>query len=367
MISSSEIDQLLGEVEGLFGAGHSFNAPAAPIPQHTSPASINNFIDSSGGYTAPIHSNWRSSGGFTYQPNATHPTGHMGVDMRTQAGTPVYPLATGVVSNVGTDPMGGNIVNITHADSIKTYYAHLSTVQVQKGDKVSTNTIIGTVGNTGNASHTFPHLHFQVWKEGQIQDPARFFSVPAYTNMTPQEKASGPWVSEQAKQQAAAFNMQDHLAVRRATFSQEVDHLYKITSAYDQLVSIGAHKLLHGTSTALINAIHTNGLINPYLTDNHEIAQYFAQEAVEAEGGSPIVIEVPVEQTGNLRPDFAMYQEPLWQIKAMHHITSDEDWGEKLEQNEILSPKNTTDWQTSLATVHSVKYEGTIPIKDIRE
>lgn len=236
MISDSEIDQLLGDVEGLFGGGRNFNAPSVPQPQRTPPAAANNFIDSSGGYTAPIHGEWRSSGGFTYQPTATHPTGHMGVDLRAQAGTPVYPLAPGIVCNVGTDPMGGNVVNIVHADNVKTYYAHLSTVQVQKGDKVGANTVIGTVGNTGNASHTFPHLHFQVWKDGQIQDPARFFSVPAYTNMTPQEQARGPWISEQAKQQAAAFNMQDHLAQRRAAFTNNVDKLVKLAERYQKLV-----------------------------------------------------------------------------------------------------------------------------------
>jgi hypothetical protein len=366
MISGNEIDQLLGEVEGLFGAGHSFNAPTAPAPQRTSPAATDNLIDSSGGYAAPIHGDWRSSGGFTYQPSDTHPTGHMGVDMRAPAGTPVHPLAPGVVSNVGTDPMGGNIVNIAHANNVKTYYAHLSTAQVQKGDKVDINTVIGTVGNTGNASHTFPHLHFQVWKDGQIQDPARFFSVPAYTNMTPQEKANGPWVSEQAKQEAAAFNMQEHLAQRRAAFSQEVERLYKVADIYYQLVSVGSHKLLHGTSTVLLGGIRANGLINPYLTDDRQIADYFAQEAAETAGGSPIVIEVSVEQAAHLRPDYAMYQEPLWQVKAMHQITSDDDWHQQLDQEEIPYPKSVTDWATSLSTVHSVRYEGTIPAKNIK-
>lgn len=152
--------------------------------------------------------------------------------MRCQAGTPVYPLAPGVVSNVGTDPMGGNVVNVAHANGVKTYYAHLSTANVQKGDQVNTNTVLGTVGNTGNASHTIPHLHFQVWKDGQIQDPARFFSVPQYTPVSSAEQMRGTWVSEQAKQNAEAFNMKSHLAERRVAFSREVSKLVKVADKF---------------------------------------------------------------------------------------------------------------------------------------
>lgn len=222
-------NQLQSEIQGLFGSKQKFNAPSA-APGASQPSQ--NVIPSSGGYTAPIHDEWHSSGGFTYQPNPTHPKGHMGVDLRAPGGTPVYPMAPGIVSNVGTDPMGGNVVNIQHADNVRTYYAHLSTVRAQKGDKVNTNTIIGTVGNTGNASHTVPHLHFQVWRDGQIQDPAKFFNVPAYTNLTPQEKQRGPWLSEQAKQEAEAFNMKDHVTNRRVAFSKEIDRLLKLASRY---------------------------------------------------------------------------------------------------------------------------------------
>jgi murein DD-endopeptidase MepM/ murein hydrolase activator NlpD len=133
-------------------------------------------------FKAPIHGDWASSGGFTYQTTSSHPKGHMGVDMRAAMGTPVYPLADGIVSYAGTDPLGGNVVNVQHENGLRTYYAHLSSINVEKGQKVSTNDVLGTVGMSGNAAHTVPHLHFQVWQNGQIQDPANFFSVPAYTD-----------------------------------------------------------------------------------------------------------------------------------------------------------------------------------------
>lgn len=224
----SYINDLINQVKGLFGAKQQFT-PAKPTAQSQSTEKP---ITSPGGFTPPIHGDWHSSGGFTYQPNATHPKGHMGVDMRAPAGTPVYPVAPGVVSNVGTDPKGGNVVNVQHPGGVRSYYAHLSTARVQKGDKVDLNTVIGTVGNTGNASHTFPHCHFQIWQDNQIQDPAKFFPVPQYTELTPAEKSNGPWLSDRAKQEAEAFNMQSHVAERRVAFSDEVDKLLVLSHVY---------------------------------------------------------------------------------------------------------------------------------------
>lgn len=225
----SYIQDLIDQLKGLPDYTNQQPAPVAPSPGGQG----SQFVASPGGYTAPIHGEWASSGGFDLtarRPNGR--TGHQGVDMRVPAGTPIYPLANGTVTNVGTDPLGGNIINIQHADGVRSYYAHLSTAKAQKGDKVTTNTVIGTVGNTGNASHTVPHLHFQVWKDNQIQDPAKYFSVPKYTQLSEKEKKQGPWLSEQAKQEAAAFNMKDHVNSRRAAFSNGVDRLLKLAFEY---------------------------------------------------------------------------------------------------------------------------------------
>jgi murein DD-endopeptidase MepM/ murein hydrolase activator NlpD len=229
----SFIAQFIGDTKGLFDSKRSFNTP----PGQTAQKPGDNAIPSAGGYTAPIHDNWASSGGFdltSKRPNGR--IGHQGVDMRCPIGTPVYPLAPGVVSSVGTDPIGGNVVNVQHANGVRTYYAHLSTAKVQKGDKVTTNTVLGTVGMTGNAKGTVPHLHFQVWKDGQIQDPAKYFSVPAYTNLSAEEKQRGIWLSPQAKQEAEAFNMKDHIANRKTAFSKEVDKLMKLAYEYCKFI-----------------------------------------------------------------------------------------------------------------------------------
>ena len=227
----SYIDQLLGQLKGLV------QGSSKPAPSTTSsPANL-----PKGQYQAPIKGSWNSSGGF--DGHSTRPNGrkgHAGVDLRAPAGTAIYPMAPGIVTNVGTDPIGGNVVNVQHADNVKTYYAQLSTVKVQKGERVDNSTILGAVGDTGNAKGTFPHCHFQVWKDGQLANPASFFNVPKYTALSEEEKKQGPWLSEKAKQDAMAFNMNKHLqdkGNRRIAEQTDFDKLVKIAEEYHKLSS----------------------------------------------------------------------------------------------------------------------------------
>ena len=249
----SYLSQMMSEVSGLFDSKRSFNAPDGK----DKPEASGNAISSPGGFVAPIHGAWHNLGGFDPgmkryddDPKASKGRGHFGVDMSAAAGTPVYSLTTGVVNTVGTDTMGGNIVGIQHADGLWSYYAHLSTAKVQKGDKVDSDTIIGTVGNTGNAGNpndplktqeggrTWPHCHFGIKKNGSWVDPAKFISIPAYDpnfakNPSKYQKF---WVSDRAKQEAESFSMKDHVAKHRVAFSREVDKLMKLSFQYSKIV-----------------------------------------------------------------------------------------------------------------------------------
>jgi hypothetical protein len=55
-------------------------------------------------------------------------------------------------------------------------------------------------------------------------------------------------------------------------------------------------KLFHGTSSKKLEKIKTDGLTNPYLTDNYDIAAYYARETSDGDESSPIVIEVDVNE-----------------------------------------------------------------------
>ena len=83
--------------------------------------------------------------------------------------------------------------------------------------------------------HTVPHLHFQVWKNNQIQNPNQYFNIPRYTNVSAEEKRRGPWFSEQAKQDAAAFNMKEHNNKRKIAFRIKVNNLLKCADQFYKL------------------------------------------------------------------------------------------------------------------------------------
>lgn len=219
----SNLDALLKDVTELFQNNNKYVNPRIPENKSSQP----NVHQTQ----APIKANFYNSGAFSYQAtDARHPKGHMGVDMRAPAGTPIYPFAPGIVTNVGSSSIGGNIVNIQHANNLRSYYAHCGTVKVHKGDKVDNNTIIATVGDSGNAKGTMPHLHFQVWENNQIQNPEKYFTMPKYTNFD--KNSEKFWMSEEAKAEALKFNMKNHIANNRLAFSLEVRKLIKLADAY---------------------------------------------------------------------------------------------------------------------------------------
>lgn len=101
---------------------------------------------------------------------------HEGVDIFAPAGTDVVAVAPGIITSVATTPIGGNVVwQEDPARGVSYYYAHLKTQHVVKGDRVEPGSVIGTVGNTGNAKNSPSHLHFAVYKPGRIAiDPVPF-------------------------------------------------------------------------------------------------------------------------------------------------------------------------------------------------
>ena len=94
---------------------------------------------------------------------------HKGVDYGAPTGTPVRSVGDGVVEFAGRQNGYGNVVEIRHSNQRSTLYAHLSRIDVRKGQRVEQGARIGAVGATGWA--TGPHLHFEVKVGGQQQDP----------------------------------------------------------------------------------------------------------------------------------------------------------------------------------------------------
>jgi murein DD-endopeptidase MepM/ murein hydrolase activator NlpD len=70
----------------------------------------------------------------------------------------------------------GTVVVIDHGRGVKTFYAHLESLAVESGRRVSGGDTIGTVGSTGLSRG--PHLHFEIWKDERPVDPTAF--VPGF-------------------------------------------------------------------------------------------------------------------------------------------------------------------------------------------
>lgn len=94
---------------------------------------------------------------------------HLGVDYAAPTGTAVRSIGDGVVEFAGVQNGFGNVVFIKHRNNHTTVYAHLSRINVQRGQSVSQGQNVGAVGSTGWA--TGPHLHFEFRVNGAHQDP----------------------------------------------------------------------------------------------------------------------------------------------------------------------------------------------------
>lgn len=94
---------------------------------------------------------------------------HLGVDYGAPTGTPVRTVGDGVVDFAGVQGGFGNVVFVRHNNNDTTVYAHLSRIDVRKGQSVTQGQRLGAVGATGWA--TGPHLHFEFRVNGRHQDP----------------------------------------------------------------------------------------------------------------------------------------------------------------------------------------------------
>lgn len=89
---------------------------------------------------------------------------HNGIDIAIPTGTPVKPVAPGVVVYSGTRSGYGNTVVVEHDNGIITLYAHNSRILVAQGQPVTSESTLALSGSTGRS--TGPHLHFEAWQAG---------------------------------------------------------------------------------------------------------------------------------------------------------------------------------------------------------
>ncbi len=111
--------------------------------------------------------------------DVNHPKGHNGVDLKAVQGTPVYPIASGIVKETGVGNISGNYVACLHENGhVQSFYGHLESIRVNKGQRVTQSTVIGTVGETGNAKGRGAHLHYEVKVNGSLINPLGISGKP---------------------------------------------------------------------------------------------------------------------------------------------------------------------------------------------
>jgi len=96
--------------------------------------------------------------------------GHFGIDIVVRTGSPVYSAGSGYIIFSDYTVKDGYILIISHSNDYITIYKHCSALLKKIRDTIMQGELIALSGNTGDIT-TGPHLHFEVWKEGQPIDP----------------------------------------------------------------------------------------------------------------------------------------------------------------------------------------------------
>lgn len=126
-------------------------------------------------------------------------------------------------------------------------------------------------------------------------------------------------------------------------------------------------KLYHGTSSCKLEAIHSEGLINPFLTSSLDLAMYYAETATDEDEGDYLILQVEVEEK-NLRYDGNAMDEPVSvgviSIKELEALvrkkfnTLSLQHPEWIKDGYLIIPA--TEYKASLEVVASCWHEGVI-------
>ena len=113
---------------------------------------------------------------------------HLGIDIATSEGAPVFAAADGRVEKVWDDALMGRCIAISHNGDVYTFYKNLNSTLaegIEEGSSVKCGQKIGSVGNTAIAELADePHLHLEMTVNGLAVDPRDYFSAEARESLT---------------------------------------------------------------------------------------------------------------------------------------------------------------------------------------
>jgi murein DD-endopeptidase MepM/ murein hydrolase activator NlpD len=131
---------------------------------------------------------------------------HQGNDLFADFGTPVVAVADGTIENVGSLPISGNRLWVYADGGDQFFYAHMASFApaAVNGRHVEKGTILGYVGNTGDAEPTPPHLHFEIHPNGgDAVDPNQF--------LVAWQKRAGASLADTAERPGALVEVRDFI------------------------------------------------------------------------------------------------------------------------------------------------------------
>lgn len=99
--------------------------------------------------------------------------GHWGIDYAGKIGSLIVSAAEGFVIFAGYTVDDGHTIIISHGSGYLTIYKHNQTVLKSVGEPVQRGEPIALLGNSGRTSYG-PHLHFELWKDGQPKNPSDY-------------------------------------------------------------------------------------------------------------------------------------------------------------------------------------------------
>ncbi len=100
---------------------------------------------------------------------------HYGVDVVSKKNEPIKSVADGTVILASWTQDAGYVIAVQHRSNVISVYKHNSSLLKKMGDFVSAGDVIAIIGNTGELT-TGPHLHFELWYNGNPMDPEEFVS-----------------------------------------------------------------------------------------------------------------------------------------------------------------------------------------------
>ncbi|AXJ95219.1 MULTISPECIES: M23 family metallopeptidase [unclassified Sphingomonas] len=141
----------------------------------------------------PVAGRITSSFGLRMHPLLGFMRMHKGLDIGAPYGAPIYAVLDGVVQSAGRSGGYGNFVRLAHPAGLASGYGHMSRIAVARGQHVHQGQVIGYVGSTGLS--TGPHLHWEVWRNGQTINPRSISFATVQTLSGAERRRFRNWVA----------------------------------------------------------------------------------------------------------------------------------------------------------------------------